>query len=254
MSSFLTIVAVIAILVFLNALYVVSEFASVKARKIRLAQMAEDGNAVAKVLVPMIADGKPIDNYVAACQIGITLSSLTLGAFGTRQIEPQIVALLSASGLPALADSAGTIAFILVLTVITVLQVVAGELVPKSLAIQRPERWALITTWPMKISIFLYTPLTKFFNGSGNLILSWFGFKGKEKHGHVPSPEELEILVEQSNVGGLLDDEERSNLLSEKYYATSAALHRRGALPHYFARPKSLIPQAKARAHVFLCH
>ena len=111
--------------------------------------------------------------------------------------------LIAAAGLAAL----------LVLIVLTTLQVILGELVPKSVAIQYPERLALITALPMKWSAdYILKPLIVVLNGSGALILRLLGVTYSGGHAHVHSPEEIIILVKESHRGGVLDAEERQML------------------------------------------
>ena len=213
---------VVVFLIAMNFLYVASEFATVKARQTRLNQIAEGGSSAAQMLLPMMAPGKPIDDYVAACQIGITLSSLSLGAYGQNvlagKLAPTIAKLTTQLGWDSGVATAGTegvallIATWSVLIFITILQVVIGELVPKSLAIQRPEKWAVRTSYLMKISIWLYTVLIWIFNGSGTRILKWLGLEHSAEHGHYHSAQEIEMLVEESAQAGILDDEERQML------------------------------------------
>jgi CBS domain containing-hemolysin-like protein len=222
MLTFLTIALVVIVLVAMNFLYVASEFASVKARKTRIISLAENGNSTAKTLLPMVEEGKAIDKYVAACQIGITLSSLSLGAYGQRvlavQLAEPLAQLTTNFGWDTDIVSAATegtalaIAVWGVLVFITVLQVVVGELIPKSLAIQRPEEWSIRTAYLMKLSIWAYTVLIWFFNGSGNLILRIMGMEHKDGHGHVHSAQEIELLVRESTEAGILDEDEQQML------------------------------------------
>jgi putative hemolysin len=134
-----------------------------------------------------------------------------------------LLARLPLGGLSS-ADSevaaAGTAA-ILVLIVMTVLQMILGELVPKSLAIQYPERLALITALPMKWSAdYILKPLIALLNGSGALILRTLGVSYEGGHAHVHSPEEILILVKESHRGGLLDADERQ-MLSNLFRASA---------------------------------
>ena len=126
----LFIVVVIIILVGFNALYVAGEFATVAARKTRIAQFADEGNTLAKQLLPIMDEAAQLDNYVATSQIGITISSLVLGIFGEQVIASQLE---GAGGFVTYG-----LAFSLALILTTTLQVVLGELVPKSLSIQMP--------------------------------------------------------------------------------------------------------------------
>lgn len=208
-----TIVIIVAFLIAVNALYVAGEFASVSARKTRIVQAANEGNRLAKMLLPIIEDSHKLDNYIAASQVGITLSSVALGIYGQQQIAPLLVPLLE--GIPFLSSdvAAGGIAVTLTLIVLTTLQVILGELVPKSIAIQYPERVALSTVLPMRWSAdIILKPLIILLNGSGALLLRLLGSSHDASHRHVHSPEEIQFLIEQSHKGGLLDAEERELL------------------------------------------
>ena len=82
MSTFLLAIIILAILIFINALFVAAEFATVSSRRTRVSQMAGSGNRFARMLLPVVEDSQNLDRFVAACQIGITASSLVLGAYG----------------------------------------------------------------------------------------------------------------------------------------------------------------------------
>jgi len=84
----LIILPVVALLIFVNAFYVAGEFSSVSARKTRIMQMAQEGNRLARLLLPVLVDNQKLDNYIAASQVGITLSSILLGIYGQQQIAP----------------------------------------------------------------------------------------------------------------------------------------------------------------------
>ncbi len=210
MVAILVILLVVALMISINALFVAGEFSSVSARKTRIAQLADEGNALARTLLPILQDPKKLDNYIAASQVGITLSSIVLGIYGERQIAPLLEPWISR--LP-LGLASGAIAATLVLTFLTILQVVLGELVPKSVGIQYPERLALVTVLPVKWSAdYLLKPLIVVLNGSGALILRLLGIATHHEHAHIHSPEEIVILVRESHRGGLLDADERQFL------------------------------------------
>ncbi|MCP4356945.1 MAG: HlyC/CorC family transporter [Chloroflexi bacterium] len=225
----ITIFGVVSLCIFFNALYVAAEFSTVSSRRTRISQMAGQGNRMAQLLHPIVEDRQKLDTYVATSQVGITLSSLIVGAYGQNVIARSLIAPVSNllnSVKPILNSveletsetfglvAANTIAVILVLIFITVLQVILGELFPKSVALQHPEK--LASAWfivlPMFASQILFSPLIWFFNGSGALILRAMGRSFKEKAAHAHSPEEIELLVTESHESGLLDDEERMML------------------------------------------
>jgi CBS domain containing-hemolysin-like protein len=202
-------IIVVAVMILFNGLYVAGEFSSVSARRTRIIQMAEEGNRLAKTLLPVLQDPHKLDNYIAASQVGITLSSIVLGIYGEQQIAPLIEPLIAKIPVGA-GLAAGGIASTLVLIVLTTLQVVMGELVPKSVAVQYPERLALLTALPVKWSAdYILKPLIVLLNGSGALILRLLGTDEEGRHTHVHSPEEILMLVKESYRGGLIAADER---------------------------------------------
>lgn len=208
----LTVLVVTASLIGLNALYVAGEFAAVSSRKTRIANMASEGNALAKMLLPVLEDHHKLDSYIAASQVGITLSSIVLGIYGQQQIAPHLEPQLSKLSFVSDVAAAG-ISATLVLLLLTTLQVILGELVPKSVALQNPERLALLTAIPMRWSSdIILKPLIILLNGSGVLIMRLLGMQVSEGHSHVHSPEEIKYLIHQSHKGGLLDDQEQQLL------------------------------------------
>lgn len=211
MTTLLIITAVTVLMIGLTALYVAAEFATVSARRTRVSQIAADGDRLARMLLPIMENPQQLDTYIAACQLGITASSLVLGFYGQSVIAGALTPLLSGlGGLQTLA--AESVAATVVLIVLTVLSMVFGELLPKSLALRYPERTALFTVVPMRWSMLLFRPLIALFNGAGNLILRLLGIPPASHTAHVHSPEEIELLVGESAKGGLLDADERQLL------------------------------------------
>lgn len=211
--SILLILLIVAVLIGLNALYVAGEFAAVSARKTRITQMAEQGSRMARLILPILEDHHRLDNYIAASQVGITISSLLLGIYGQQQIAPLLTPLF-ARPFGGEAAAAG-ISAALVLIVLTTLQVVFGELLPKSIALQYPEKIALGTAVPMKWSAdIILKPLIVLLNGSGRLIMRLLGLQQAGGHAHIHSPEEIVFLVSESHKGGLLDADKRRMLRS----------------------------------------
>lgn len=259
MSTIIVIVATVSLMIFFNGLYVAAEFATVSARRTRINHLAGQGNRLAQALLPIIEDSKALDRYVAACQLGITLSSLVLGAYGQNVIASRLVAPLT--GLlgqfdmsTAVAEPAAqSISATGVLIFLTFLQVIMGELFPKSVAVQYPETVALGVVWPMRWSLFLFRPLIWFFNGSGNLILRLSGHQGGgERHAEVHSPAEIELLVTESHEVGLLDDRERQMLRNafrlRDLTARQVMLHRTKLVAASVATPAAEILTQAMRA------
>src|SRR3954465_15606734 len=202
--------AIIALLILLTGLYVAAEFAAVSARRSRLRGLAQDGNGLAARLLPVLENPRELDRYIAASQVGITLSSLILGAYGQAKLAPYITPLFEGvGGLEP--EAARSTAAAVVLVFLTILAVVIGELVPKSLALQHPTRTALFTVLPMQWSMRAFAWSISLLNGSGVLLLKLLQVPSSG-HRHVHSPEEIALLIAESRDGGLLEPEEQVRL------------------------------------------
>ncbi len=207
----LSIALVVFFLILIDALYVAAEIGAVGARRSRLAQMAEEGNRMAQVVLSIVQDPNRLDTYIAACQLGITLSSLALGFYGQAVVAPALEPYLLNWGWASEAVVSSVTATG-VLIFLTLLQVLLGELSPKTIGLQYPERTAILTVVPVRWSMALFRPLIWFFNGSGRLLLRLLGFSAVAESVHVHAPEEILMLVRESGVGGVLEPAERALL------------------------------------------
>jgi len=192
-------IAIVFILVLANAFFVASEFALVSVRKTRIDQLAAEGNGAAAVVQRAVRD---LDRYIAATQVGITIASLLLGGLGEKALEPFIHPLFAWipetwQGVTSAGLSASFAYFIM-----TALHVIIGELMPKSIALQKPDITALWIARPMLFFATIFTPLTWLLNGIGNFLLQLIGFHSAEGHSQVHSPEELDMLFTESHEGG----------------------------------------------------
>lgn len=191
----------VIVLVVANGFFVASEFSLVALRRSRIDQMRNEGHPLGQDLT-RASDN--LDAYLAATQIGITLSSLGLGWIG----EPAVAAVLGPvfSGLPAPFNWLGshTAAFIIAFSLVTFLHVVFGELLPKSLAIQRSEQVAVRITRPLALFLFLFRPLLYVLNGFANWVLRKIGLDPASGEHHLYSMEELRLLISASNEAGLI--------------------------------------------------
>jgi magnesium and cobalt exporter, CNNM family len=198
-------IAIVFILVLANAFFVASEFALVSVRKTRIDQLAAEGNNTAVVVQRAVRD---LDRYIAATQVGITLASLLLGGIGERTLEPILAFLFG--WVPDkwwVITRAGLVASFAYF-IMTTLHVIIGELMPKSIALQRPERTALWIGRPMTFFAVLFSPLIWMLNGIGNFLLSRLGFHAAEGHSQVHSPEELDMIFTESHKGGEINQTE----------------------------------------------
>lgn len=216
-----TVLLALALLIAANALYVAAEFGAVAAPRGRIRARAEEGSARAQRLVPVVEQPARLDRYIAACQIGITLSSLVLGAYGQAELAPVLERAFGELGGWESA-TAESVAFAIVLVGLTVAQMVLGELVPKAIALEQPEPTALLTEPPMRVSLRVFAPLIWVFNGSGLAVLRALGMRQTE-HRHVHSPGEIDLLLAQGAGEGALDPEERRRLRRALRLPTTAA-------------------------------
>jgi putative hemolysin len=203
-------IVIVTGLILVNALYVAAEFAAVSVRRSRIQQLASDGNPLAAWLIPILESPGALDRYIGACQIGITLSSLVLGAYAQATFAVWLTPYFTELGAlqPLVAQS--TSAAVVLLT-LTVAQTVFGELAPKSLALQYPTQTSLYTLVPMLGSLWIYRPFLTFLNGTGLLLLRMLGAP-LPAHRHIHSPDEIELLIAESRDGGLLEPDEHRRL------------------------------------------
>ena len=200
----------ISALIVANALYVAAEFGAVGVRRNRVRRLSDDGHFLARRLLPFVENPVALDRYVGASQIGITLSSLMLGAFAQATLSRPLAPIL-ASTFSIDQNAAESAAAIGVLIVLTAVQVIVGELVPKGLALQYPTETALATVLPMQLSLRLFRPIIAALNGLATLLLRLLGSRVKS-HRHLHSPEEIELLIAESRDGGLLEPDEHRRL------------------------------------------
>jgi len=203
-------IVIVAALILVNAVYVAAEFAAVSVRRSRIQQLAADGNPLASWLLPVIESPAALDRYISACQIGITLSSLALGAYAQRTIAVWLAPLfVSWGGLQTVAAESTSAA--VVLLTLTGAQVIFAELVPKLLALQYPTQTALYTLLPMIPSLWVYRPFIQWLNGTSRVVLKMLG-SPSQTHRHLHSPDEIELLIAESRDGGLLEPDEHRRL------------------------------------------
>lgn len=202
LANIFGILAVLA-LVFANGFFVAAEFSLVAVRRSRVAQLVAAGHKNAKPLERAV---DRLDTFLAACQLGITISSLGLGWIG----EPALAHLIEPLLISTLGDfstfGAHAIAVAIAFTIITALHIVLGELAPKSLALQRSEQTALAIVRPLGLFLLLLRPAIIVLNGLGNLVLKLCGLRPGTGEESLHSPEELKLLIAASQEGGLLQE------------------------------------------------
>lgn len=200
---------VIALLLFSNGFFVAAEFSMVSVRKTRITQLTNEGNLGAKLALESLKD---LDKFIAAVQLGVTISSLGLGWVGeatlVKMVEPLFGFLPANYQLAASHTVSVTIAF----SLITVLHVVVGELMPKSIALQYPERTSLLIALPMRLITKLFNPLICILNGLGSFLLRFFKIPTSQTSHLAHSIEELNMLINASYNEGVLNETEKEML------------------------------------------
>jgi putative hemolysin len=192
-------------LVALNGLFVAVEFALVSVRKTRIEEMVRLGMKRAKAAEIAI---NRLDRSIAATQLGITLASIGLGWIGepalARLLQPVFDFLGGTWSSVAIHTSATTIAFLL----ITFMHVTFGELIPKNLALQAPDRIALWLAAPLVVFARLTRPFTLIMSGTASAILRLWGYEPARGEELVHTVEELVLLIEDTEEAGILGPEQ----------------------------------------------
>jgi putative hemolysin len=176
-----------------------AEMAVVTARRGRLEQAAEAGSARARAALRLRRDP---DRFLATVQVGITLVGAIAAAYSGQTLATRLEPWLRGLGC---GDTAPNIAFGLVVALVTYLSVVFGELVPKSLALQVADRYALAIARPMVLLGWIARPIVWVLSTSSNLVLRLFGDRTNFVEGKL-TREDLEHLVEEASTGGGIDE------------------------------------------------
>ncbi|MEH2289353.1 hemolysin family protein [Nostoc sp.] len=193
-------------LVLANGFFVAAEFALVALRRSRVEQLVIQAHPRAKALQRAVNN---LDAYLAATQLGVTISSLGLGWLG----EPAIAVLVEPAfhWLPKSLSqtSAHTLSVVIAFTIITSLHIVLGELAPKSLALQRTERTAFAVINLLELYLVIFRPAVQALNNLGNFVLKLIGLEPGSSEELLHSTEELKLLVAASHEAGLLGEAEQ---------------------------------------------
>jgi CBS domain containing-hemolysin-like protein len=196
--------AVITALILLNGVFVAAEFAIVGAPRAAIDARASRGDRLARLVQGVLRDASKQDRYIATAQLGITVASLGLGMYGEHVLAVRIHDALGGSGLPSWLISHGA-ASVIAVAILTYFHIVVGEMVPKSLALQKAEHLALWITPPMLWIKNLLYPFIVALNGLGNRILRIFGVNRQIQNvDQYYTPEELQLIVQESEELGAL--------------------------------------------------
>ncbi len=188
----------VGVLILLNAFFVAAEYGLVTARRTRIIELHHEGNRRARDVLRITSDPP---RFIAAMQLGVTLTSLGIGALGER----------------ALADVLGNVtatvvAVLLAYLILTFLHVVIGELVPKGIALGHSEGTALFVSQPVRVFFVALRPFIWFLEKSTEIVLRWLGLQPPGAEDDVLSEAELRIVVSQSTRHGEIEQQEQEML------------------------------------------
>jgi CBS domain containing-hemolysin-like protein len=196
----------VAVLVALNALFVAAEFSLVRSSQGRLEAMREEGRRGAALVLKQI---DRIDEYLSACQLGITMASLGIGFMG----EPAIASLFEDVFGTAISHNLSlAISITLAYLITTALHITLGEQVPKIYSIVHAERTAIWTARPLELFARLFSPLIWLLNTASNWILRLVGVDPRAEFEEVSTSEDLKLIIARSSRGGKLDPGEAGML------------------------------------------
>ncbi|RYC29452.1 HlyC/CorC family transporter [Lichenibacterium minor] len=184
-----------------NGFFVASEFALVGVRRTRIDELVALSDGTAKLLQRAVVG---LDDSLAATQLGVTVSSLALGWVGEPALADLLEPALGMLGRAAL-GSAHALATAGAFAVITVFHIVLGELVPKNIALQKPEPTALWIVRPLGLFLTLFRPGIALLNGLGGVVMRLLGLEHSSEGNRLHSTEELKLLVAASRSAGLVD-------------------------------------------------
>lgn len=193
----------VAGLIVLTGFFVATEFAIVNVRLPQIERLVESGNKRA-VYVKKILNH--LDSYLFACQLGITLTALGLGWLGERLFVPWIRSLFH--GLSIDSSIAFVISFVIAFFFIAYVRVVIGELLPQAFAVQKAEKWILLTAKPLLIFYNIMFPVIWLFQNSAHIFMRLFQLKPVKQVNSGHSEEELKLILSESYKNGTINDSE----------------------------------------------
>jgi putative hemolysin len=209
----------LAVLIAINAFFSASEIAVISVPKLRLKQLSEDGNQTAQVLFHLADDSS---RFLATIQIGVTLMGFLASATAAIRLSSGLAEALKRIPIPGIENIAEGLAVAIITIVLTLITLVLGELVPKSIGLAHSERIALAVARPIDFLARLAGPLVRFLVWITNLIAKPFG--GQPRRGMpIVTEEEIKTLVDAGEEGGVIEEEEKEMIYSIFEYTDTVA-------------------------------
>jgi CBS domain containing-hemolysin-like protein len=209
----------ILLLVFANGFFVAAEFAIVKVRLTQIELKIQKGHHRA-ILAKHIVDH--LDAYLSATQLGITLSTLGLGWVGEPLLADMLIQPLGVIGVMDI-NTIHAVSFVISFGILTFLQIILGELMPRYLAIQYPEAMSMLVSVPLQLFYKIFKPFIWVLTGTANFLLRAIGITPSKVGEIVHSPEELELIVAQGVKSGGLNKTEQELISSIFEFSTTTA-------------------------------
>ena len=197
--------AAFAALIAATAFFVATEFAIVKVRTTRIDQLVAEGSKKAIRAKKVTSN---LDEYLSACQLGITITALGLGWLGEPTFELILHPLFDLVGLNLTSSITTLLSFVIAFALVTFIHVVVGELAPKTLAIQKAESVTLNLAGPLILFHNVMYPFIKLLNGSARTLTGLFGLKMMGESEVAHSEEEIRMLLSDSYKGGEINESE----------------------------------------------
>ncbi|MEH1893411.1 MAG: hemolysin family protein [Nostoc sp.] len=202
MSSTTFEILIILVLIIANGVFSMSEMAIVSARKVRLQQLANQGDPKAKAALKL---AESPNHFLSTVQVGISLIGILTGAFGGATLANRVAVYIKR--VPLLAPYSDPLSFGIVVLIITYFSLIVGELVPKRLALNNPERIASIVAIPMQALAAIASPVVYLLSASTDLILRVLGITASTEP--QVTEEEIKILIEQGTEAGTFEEAEQ---------------------------------------------
>lgn len=186
-----------------NALFVSAEFAIIGTSRTAVEHRAKKGDRLAGLVLSLLTSPIDQDRFIATSQLGITVASLGLGMYAEHALASWLEPRLA---LPAIARlvTAHSLASVLAVSVLTYFHILFGETIPKAFALAHTERTARMLYWPMRVVMLVFYPFVYVLNGAGAIVLRVLRIPRQAESDQVYTPEELQIIVEESAHGGAL--------------------------------------------------
>jgi len=237
------------VLISLNAFFVAGEYSMVLSRRTRITSLAESGSAAARTVLRVMEDQQ---SFLSAVQIGITITAVALGAFTEEPLTAIFVALFGLIDSDVLRTASAGIGTLLSLGMASFFNIVLGELVPRALTMRSAEKVALLCVPPLAVMARTLTPFILLLKAGSSLTLKLFGLRNADETSQLHSAEELRMLVEESERGGVLEPEQSEML--DKVFSFGDTTVREVMVPRTEMRIVPVTASLHVVAHQFSAH